>query len=166
MVTSPGNKSRSRHWKTPFVNLQATRDVKYLTCGTWTQDLCLEYVVSDVQITHLAYNRGSSVSTVTRLRAGLNSGSGEIFFCLSRLHDRHWGPSTMGNADSSPVENAAEASSWLHRQLMPKLRMNGLIPPIPYVHLYFILWDLVISITVEQALKAQRGSRSIALFFL
>jgi hypothetical protein len=93
--------------------MQATRDVKYLACGTRTQDLSLEYFVSDAQVTHLAYNRGSSVSIVTRLRAGLNPGSGKIFFCLSRLLDRRWDPPTMDNVGSFPVENAAEASSWL-----------------------------------------------------
>jgi hypothetical protein len=40
-------------------------------------------------------------------------GSSEIFFCLSRLRNRQWGTPTLGNVGSSPVENAAEASSWL-----------------------------------------------------
>jgi len=66
-----------------------------------------------IWVTHLAYNRGSSVSTVARLRAGLDPGSCEMCFCLSRLWDRQWGPPTMSNVGSSAVDNAAEASSWL-----------------------------------------------------
>ena len=79
--------------------------------------------MSDAQITHFAYNRGSSLGIATRLRAGLNPGSGKIFLCRSKVRDLLWAQPTMGDVGYSPGDKAAEASSSLHRQPVPKLRI-------------------------------------------
>lgn len=70
------------------------------------QELNVEYFVCDAELTHLPYNRGSSVGIVTGLRAGLNPGSGKTFLCPSKRQDLLWGPPSvhyeMRNVDCIP----------------------------------------------------------------
>jgi hypothetical protein len=88
-------------------------------------------------------SRRSSVSIVTRLRAGgpgFNSRQGQWWeFSSSPPHpDRLWGPpSPLSNWHRGLLQHSKAAGAWS----WPKLRMRGAIPPLPkYV---FMAWCLI-----------------------